>query len=54
MDSPKGNLAIGMTNVDAITLLCTEILQPVVFSLANTADFLLGRKEKKIFLFTDV
>lgn len=40
--------------MDAIALLCTELHQLVSFSLANTADVLLGRKEKKIFLFTKV
>lgn len=30
--------------MDAITLLCMEQLQPVVFSLANTAGFLLGSR----------
>lgn len=49
VDSLQGNFAIGMTNLGAIALLCAELLSPVVFSLANPADFLLGRKDFAVY-----
>lgn len=54
VDSLRGNLAIEMTNVDSTILLCRELLQTIVFSITNTAEFLLERKEEDITLLTKV
>lgn len=54
MDSLKGNLAVRMANMDAITLLGATSTCSFESLLAHTADFLLERrgKKKKTFLFT--